>query len=157
MSAGQVELFPLPKGNNRNVTKNPHMQVKPGDFKRLRMRIQLSQEACADLCGVTLRAVRSWETQGAPLMAFKLLHIYDRQDLSGHPGWQGFRFSQGKLIYGKKLSFTPRNLKQVPHYVDVYNRVELARMRYHMDGYPIEKSIGIVLNADAFKLPLLEA
>lgn len=136
----------------RKVTKKP----KLSPFKKLRLRVALSVEDCADLAGVSVRTVQRWDIQGAPLIAHRLLEIYDRQDLSGHgSAWRGFRFSRGKLVCGK-LSFTPHNLKQVPHYIDLYNRVESARIRYYKDGLLIERCMGIVFASQAFDaLPFL--
>ena len=138
----------------RNVTKK---KPKPSAFQKLRLKVSLSIPDCAELCGVTVRTVRNWDAEGAPLIAMRFLHLYDRQDLAGHgPGWQGFKFSRGKLVCGR-LSFTPRNLKQIPHYVDVYNRVQGARLRHDLDGLQPEQALAIVLESKAFDLlPLLE-
>ncbi len=140
---------------NAGVTKR---KPKPSAFKKLRLRVFLSVEACAELCGVTVRSVHRWDIEGAPLIVHRLLELYDRQDLSGHgPEWRGYRFSRGKLICGR-LSFTPRNLKQVPHYVDVYNRVACARLRYQLDGLPVDQCLSIVFGSPAFEaIPLLSA
>ena len=143
------------KGNKGSEAKNRN-PVKPGVFKNLRQRVMLTQEACAELCGVTKRTIRNWETHGAPEMALKFLHMYDRQDCSSHgSAWRGFKFSKGKLICGK-LSFTPKNLKTVPYYVDVFNRVQAAKHRYELDGYPLEKCLSIVFGSDAFAVLPLE-
>lgn len=130
------------------VTK-PKRKPRPSDFQRLRLRVSLSVEACAELCGVTVRTIQNWDAKGAPLIAMRLLHIYDRQDLGGHGSeWRGWRFSRGKLICGR-LSFHPRNLRQVPHYVDLVGRLEGARLRYR-DGLPLHQVLSIVFDSPAF-------
>lgn len=137
---------------NAGVTKKP----KFSPFHRLRLRVCLSVDACADLCGVSVRSVQRWDIEGAPLIAHRLLEIYDRQDLGGHgPDWRGYRFSRGKLVCGR-LQFTGRNLRQVPHLVDVFNRVESARVRYNLDGLPVDQCLSIVFASAAFlEVPLL--
>jgi len=87
----------------------------------------------------------------------RFLHLYDRQDLAGQgQDWKGFKFSRGKLVCGR-LSFTPRNLKMVPHYVDVYNRLEGAKLRFQ-DGLPLDQCLAIVFGSPAFALiPVLAA
>lgn len=139
----------------RNVTRNVTKKPKPSSFHRLRLKCCLSVDACADLCGVSARSVWRWDTDGAPLIVHRLLEMYDRQDLSGHEGWRGWRFSRGKLVCGR-LSFHPRNLRQVPHLVDVFNRVESARVRYVHDGLPVDQCLSIVFSSPAFlEIPLL--
>lgn len=139
---------------NAGVTKK--RKPKPSAFKKLRLRVFLSVEACADLCGVSVRSVQRWDIQGVPVIVHRLLELYDRQDLSGHgPDWRGFRFSRGKLVAGR-LSFTPRNLRQVPHYVEIFNMLYVAKMRYNLDGIPLEQAVGMVFNCPSFsQLPLL--
>lgn len=133
-------------GAIRNATK----KYRPSDFQKLRLRVAFSVDACAELCGVTAQIVEHWDVEGAPLIVMRLLHLYDRQDLSDHgPGWKGFKFSRGKLICGR-LSFTPRNLRQVPHYVDVFNRLETAKLRFQ-DGLPLDQVLSIVFGSPAFQ------
>ena len=132
---------------NAGVTQR---KPKPSAFQKLRLRVVLSVEACADLCGVTVGAVHRWDIEGAPLIVHRLLELYDRQDLGGHgPDWQGYRFSRGKLVCGR-LQFTGRNLKQVPHLVEVSNMLQAAQIRYHMDGIPLDQAVSIVFNNPSF-------
>jgi DNA-binding transcriptional regulator YiaG len=130
---------------------------KPSSFKKLRLKVGLSVSACAELCGVTTRTVTNWDSKGSPLIAMRFLHIYDRDDLSGKgPGWDGWRFSRGKLCKGNKLAFSSRQLEFFPLYVDLYGRLEGAELRYR-DGLPLEASLQILFGAPIFKnLPLLE-
>lgn len=104
---------------------------------------------CAEFYGVTVRTVTAWDIKGAPLIAMRLLHLYDRQDLSGlGSDWAGFRFSRGKLICGR-LSFSPKNLKFLPHLVDLWGRVESAKIRLQ-DGLLAHEVWGIVAGSSAF-------
>ena len=86
--------------------------MKKSDFYRLRSRLGLSTQAVAELCGVTPRSVQNWDKHGAPIMAVKLLTIWDRQYV-GHPGWNGWMFSRGALMSGS-LRFKPETLRGVP-------------------------------------------
>lgn len=140
------------KSDVRKKSRKPRLS----EFQKLRVKLALSTEACAELCGVTVRTIQNWDRKGSPAIAMRFLHLYDRQDLAGHgEDWRGFKFSRGKLVCGR-LSFTPRNLKQVPHYVDVYNRLEGAKLRLG-DGLPPDQAIAIVFGAPAFQaIPALE-
>jgi len=139
MSAVTISPGRVTGKRNAVVTRKP----KPSPFQKLRLRVVLSVGACADLCGVTVPTVRRWDVEGAPLIAHRLLEIYDRQDLSGHEGWRGWRFSRGKLVCGR-LSFHPRNLLLVPGLIDLSARVEAARVRHVYDGLPVDQCLSIV-------------
>lgn len=157
---GAVDQIRRPLTSVRNVTVSPGRIVtkkKGTEFQKLRLRVCLTVEACAELLGVSVRTVQRWDRQDSPLLPKRFLHMYDRQDLSGHGhDWKGWRFSRGKLVSGR-LSFIPRNLKQVPHYVDVYNRVEAAKVRLN-DGLPVDRCLSIVFASPAFEqIPLLAA
>lgn len=131
---------------NAGVTKR---KPKPSAFQKLRLRVLLSVDACADLCGVSVRSVRRWDIEGAPLIVHRLLELYDRQDLSGHgPDWRGYRFSRGKLVCGR-LHFTGRNLKEVPHLVEVFNMLQAAKIRLR-DGLPLERVASMVFDSPSF-------
>ena len=125
------------------------LKVRRSEFYKMRLRVILTVDACAELCGVSNEMVERWDQEGAPFIVMRLLSIYDRQDLSGHgPDWKGFRFSRGRLVCGR-LSFGGRNLKQHPHYVDLYNRLELVRLR-HQDGLPLTDCLEILFASSAF-------
>lgn len=98
------------------MKKKKTTKPKRSDFWKLRHKVGLGGDAarCAELCGVTPRTIANWDTKGAPPMAMRLLHLYDRADLSGHgPEWAGWRMSRGRLMNSRlKLQFYPQNLRE---------------------------------------------
>jgi hypothetical protein len=62
--------------------------------------VGLNEERTAELLGVTTDEIRQWDQDGAPLMAERLLQLWDRKHI-GHEGWDGFLFSRGVLRNGK--------------------------------------------------------
>lgn len=119
-------------------------KVKRSAFYKLRHQVGLDRAAAADLCGVTERTISNWDVLGAPIIAMKLLHRYDRQDLSGIDGWKGWRFSRGALVKGK-MRFLPHTLENLPYVFDVFNRFEAARIRYQQDGISLDDAASIML------------
>lgn len=85
---------------------------KRSNFYRLRLKLGLTIESAASLCGVTTRTIKNWDHSGAPLTAMRLLQLSDKQHV-GHEGWSGFMFSRGVLIHGKSR-WRPETLKDYP-------------------------------------------
>jgi hypothetical protein len=124
---------------------------KKSEFQKLRFQLGLSEVQCSEVLGVELEMVQLWDLgDNAPDLALRFLKLYYRQDLSGHgQDWRGFRFSRGKLIFGR-LSFNPRSLRQFPLYVEVFNRAQVASIRYSMDGLPLDQALEIVFSSQGF-------
>lgn len=130
------------------TTKRP----KPSAFKKLRTSLVLSPEKVAELLGVSLRTVQRWDIQGSPVWALRFLHLYDRKNLHGlGEEWRGFYISRGSLCIGRQR-IPPRELKRLPLYIDVYNRLDAARMRYYQDSAPSSLCLGIVFGSPAYDL-----
>jgi len=134
------------------AARPPAAKRKPrkSDFHKLRLKVGLADTAqAAEFCGVTVRTIQNWDKTGAPFIAMRLLHLYDRHELGGHgEDWKGWRFSRGKLICGR-LAFTPRHLKQMPYYIDVYNRLASVELRLNA-GMSAEQAMALVFGSPAF-------
>jgi len=101
---------------------------KKSEFKRLREKVGLSRQGDAEkYLEISRRTLQRWDKKGAPAYAMRLLHLYDRRDCAGMgPGWEGFRFSRGRLIHTReKLIFTPERLKLWPGICEKLGRLEL--------------------------------
>lgn len=101
------------------------MARKPrkSEFYKLRYRLALNAERAADLCGVSIDEIETWDNEGAPLMAMRLLHLWDRKHV-GLDGWHGWMFSRGALICGR-LRFRPETLKNYPLLLAKLSRLEI--------------------------------
>lgn len=66
--------------------------------------------SCAELLGVTVEQVEQWMETGNDL-AEKYIRLWDKKHIN-FPGWEGFSFSRGVLIYKNKLRWTPELLHQ---------------------------------------------
>jgi len=53
---------------------------KKSDFSKLRIKLGISVEKTAELCGVTERSVQNWDIKGTPLMATRILCYYDSKN-----------------------------------------------------------------------------
>jgi DNA-binding transcriptional regulator YiaG len=97
------------------IAKFKRKVPKPSPFKKLRLKLGLSHQACMELLGVSDTTVRRWDKEGSPLIAMRFLHIYDRQDVSGKWGedWRGWYFSRGFLCGPKRVRFSPRRLTEL--------------------------------------------
>lgn len=104
-------------------------------FYKLRLRVGLTQEQVAELCGVTVRTVQNWDIKGAPLVAQRLVHMHDRTSLAGRgSGREGWAFERGLLVNRRAgLRFGPRTLERLPYLMEFVDRIERARLRYR-DG-----------------------
>lgn len=71
-------------------------------------KVGINEQLAADILGVTVEEVLRFDEEGAPLMAERLLLLWDKKHI-GYDGWEGFRFSRGVLCF-KKLRFTPASL-----------------------------------------------
>jgi hypothetical protein len=76
-------------------------------FYHIRLnKVGLNEERAAEVLGVTVDEVRRFDKEGAPVMAERLLLLWDRKHV-GHDGWDGWLFSRGVLLH-KGKRWTPR-------------------------------------------------
>ncbi len=100
------------------------MARKKSAFYHLRIkRVGLNEERTAEVLGVSVDDVLRWDIEGAPVMAERLLFLWDRKNV-GHEGWSGFYFSRGALIY-KKLRWRPENLLKYHEYIELIGKLEM--------------------------------
>lgn len=69
-------------------------------------KVGLNEERAAEILGVSIEDIKTWDKEGAPVMAERLLLLWDRKHI-GHEGWEGFLFSRGVLLH-KGKRWTPR-------------------------------------------------
>ncbi|EIC29830.1 MULTISPECIES: hypothetical protein [Methylomicrobium] len=62
--------------------------------------VGLNEERAAELLGVSVEEIQQWDRDGAPLMAERLLQLWDHKHV-GHDSWDGWTFSRGVLRRGK--------------------------------------------------------
>lgn len=73
------------------------MAKKKSNFYHVRWnRVQLNEDRAAEILGVDAKTIRQWDNEGAPLMAERLLLLWDKKNV-GIDGWDGFLFSRGVL------------------------------------------------------------
>lgn len=86
------------------------MAKKKSNFYHVRWnRVGINEERAADVLGVDVKTIRQWDNEGAPVMAERLLLLWDSKQLGGD--WQGWRFSRGALVY-KGRRWRPEGLIQ---------------------------------------------
>lgn len=73
------------------------------EFRKIRwLKLGLNEERAAELLGVTIAQVKAWDYEEPPIMASRLLQVYDRKSV-GMEGWDGWYFSINRgLIWNKK-------------------------------------------------------
>lgn len=84
------------------------MAAKRTSFYHTRNKIVPNKEQAAEILGCTVSEVERFDIEGAPVMAERLLCLWDRK-IIGAPGWDGWLFSRGVLRY-KGQQWTPENL-----------------------------------------------
>lgn len=67
------------------------------EFYKLRNKLGLSSAQAAELCGVTERTIKNWDTKGAPVTAMRLLPFRDRYHVP-FESREGFCFSRGVFL-----------------------------------------------------------
>jgi len=91
-----------------------HKKPRKSEFQKLREKVGLGRrEDAGKFFHVCEKTIKTWDAKGAPEMAMDLMRHHDRRDCGAHGlGWEGFRFSRGRLIHAReKLIFTPERLK----------------------------------------------
>lgn len=111
--------------------------VKPGrgrkkksNFYHIRWnKVRINETVAAEVIGVTVAQILEWDIEGAPIYVERLLLLWDRKNI-GAPGWDGWLFSRGALLYRGKR-FTAELLLEKRDYVNrVYElESELYRLK----------------------------
>lgn len=70
--------------------------------------VGLNEERTAEILGVTIEDVKRYDLEGAPVMAERLLRLWDRKHV-GVEGWDGWLFSRGVLI-NRGRRWTPKRI-----------------------------------------------
>jgi hypothetical protein len=98
-------------------------------FYHTRNAVGLNEERAAEVIGVTTEEIRRFDTDGAPMMAERLLLLWDNKHV-GHVGWDGFIFSRGVLRY-RNRRWTPKTILLFREQDDELNRLknDLERFR----------------------------
>jgi hypothetical protein len=79
---------------------------KRSNFYHIRRKVGLNVERAAEVLGCTTDEVEQFDAKGAPVMAERLLLLWDRKNV-GVEGWDGWLFSRGVLVH-KKHRWRPR-------------------------------------------------
>jgi len=85
----------------------PGLEKKPGrkkksNFYQIRWhRVGINETVAAEVIGVTVEQILMWDNEGAPIYVERLLLLWDRKNV-GIPGWDGWLFSRGCLIYKRQ-------------------------------------------------------
>lgn len=87
------------------------MAAKKSSFYHTRDKIVPNKELAAEILGISVADVDRFDLEGAPIMAERLLRLWDRKYV-GVPGWNGWLFSRGVLMF-KNQQFRPGNLLQL--------------------------------------------
>lgn len=82
--------------------------LRKTSFYHTRNKLIPNTEAAAKLLGVDTDEILRMDKEGAPIMAERLLLIWDNKHINAD-GWQGWYFSRGALIH-KKMRWRPENL-----------------------------------------------
>jgi hypothetical protein len=91
--------------------------------------VGLNAERTAEVLGVSIDDVRRFDTEGAPVMAERLLLLWDRKYI-GLEGWDGWLFSRGVLRHGKHQWTAKMILEHQEHSKEVFKiRDELRTLR----------------------------
>jgi len=91
--------------------------------------VGLNEERAAELIGVPVEEIRRWDADGAPVMAEKLLLLWDRKNV-GHEGWDGWLFSRGVLRYKNRRWTAKRILELTDQEQKLYTlQNELERLK----------------------------
>lgn len=100
---------------------------KFSNFRNIRVhRVGLNEEKAAGVLGVSIEDIRRWDYEAAPPMAERLLLLWDRYHV-GFPGWEGFVFSRGVLMF-RGRRWRPETLR-----LDSWQSHESLRLRYELD------------------------
>ena len=104
------------------------MARKKSSFYHTRWnRVGLNEQRAAEILGVTVEDVQRWDIEDAPVMAERLLLLWDSKNV-GIEGWGGFLFSRGVLRW-KNRRWTPSMLKAMHEQRETIERLECEILR----------------------------
>jgi len=87
--------------------KTPGKEKTPGrkkksNFYQVRWhRVGINETVAAEVIGVTVEQILKWDNEDAPIYVERLLLLWNRKNV-GIPGWDGWLFSRGCLIYKRQ-------------------------------------------------------
>jgi hypothetical protein len=102
---------------------------KKTNFYHTRKKICPNNQQAADLLGVDVAEIERMDNEGAPIMAERLLMLWDRKYI-GVPGWDGWLFSRGALIH-KNKRWRPENLLTIRNNDERIHQLECELHRLH--------------------------
>jgi len=95
--------------------RHPRLWIcSPEDFRELRLSCFLSREACAELLGVAVATIRSWETGRSRVhwACVRLLRFYRHGDLGAiHEEWSGWKLTPAGLFAPDGRRFEERRMR----------------------------------------------
>lgn len=83
------------------VEKTPGRKKKSNFYQVRWHKVGISETVAAEVIGVTVEQILQWDKEGAPVYVERLLLLWDRKNV-GVPGWDGWLFSRGSLIYKRQ-------------------------------------------------------
>ncbi len=120
------------------------MALKKSSFYHTRNKICPNKKQAAELLGVDIAEIERMDKEGSPVMAERYLLLWDRKYI-GSPGWDGFVFSRGALIF-KKKRWRPENLLQLRCDADKVDQLEAEIYRLHSFSGLVKISRILILN-----------
>lgn len=82
---------------------------KKSSFYHTRLNVVgLNEERTAEILGVSIEDVKRYDLEGAPVMAERLLRLWDHKHV-GVEGWDGWLFSRGVLV-NRGRRWTPKRI-----------------------------------------------
>lgn len=97
--------------------------VKKTNFYHTRNKICPNKKQAAELLGVDEAEIERMDKEGAPIMAERLLRLWDRKYIA-YPGWDGWLFSRGALVH-KNKRWRPENLLDLRKNDEIISRLEI--------------------------------
>jgi hypothetical protein len=98
-------------------------------FYHVRRKVGLNKERAAEVLGISADEVEEYDNKGAPVMAERLLLLWDRKNI-GVEGWDGWLFSRGVLVH-KKHRWRPEMILESRKHQEEALRLqgELSKLR----------------------------
>jgi hypothetical protein len=98
-------------------------------FYHIRRKVGLNAERAAEVLGISVDEVQEYDSKGAPVMAERLLLLWDRKNV-GVEGWDGWLFSRGVLVHKKHRWRPEMILESRKHQEEAWRlQGELSRLK----------------------------
>ncbi|MEE7624674.1 hypothetical protein V3O24_00755 [Methylobacter sp. Wu8] len=117
---------------------------KKPSFYHTRNKICPNNQQAAELLGVDISETERMDKEGAPVMAERLLLLWDRKYINS-PGWDGWVFSRGVLIH-KNKRWRPESLLQIRKDAERIEQLENEIYKLHSPAGLIKIIKKILLN-----------